>query len=307
MLSGLVRQVDPSQVVAVVNTGDDFSLHGLHISPDLDTVTYTLAGVSNQETGWGRRDESWRVMESLAALGGETWFALGDRDLGTHLYRTARLAEGASLDQVTAELSERWGLGLRILPMSNDPVRTRLTLRHPPPGPSGHHGREVAFQDYFVRLGHSVPVEAVRFQGAEVARPAPGMLDALEAAHTVVICPSNPVVSVGPILAVPGVRDLLARRRHDVVAVSPIVAGAALKGPADRLLAELGLESSVVGVARYYADVAGTLVVDDADADLAHQVETEGLRCMVAPTIMSTPDRADALARLAARLDRPTS
>ncbi len=294
LLSGLVQVTDPAQITAVVNTGDDMVLHGLHISPDIDTVTYTLAGRDNKETGWGLAEESWAVMEELASLGGQAWFRLGDRDLATHLYRTQRLAEGATLSEVTAELASARGVRVRLVPVSNDPVRTRLTLAEPDPaGPA-----EVAFQDYFVRRRHDVAVRHVRFEGAADARPAPGVLEAVARAELIVACPSNPVVSIGPLLAVPGVQAALEARRPDVVAVSPIVAGAALKGPADRLLAELGHESSALGVARLYAPWAGTLVIDEADAALARAVEAEGLRCVVAPTVMSSPAAAAALGKV---------
>jgi len=291
LLAGLVRVVEPESVTAVVNTGDDMVLHGLHISPDLDTVTYTLAGVHNEATGWGIAGESWRVMTSLGELGGQTWFALGDRDLATHLLRTQRLAEGASLSEVTEELRRAFGVGVRLLPMSDDPVRTRLTLAAAE-GPA----REVDFQEYFVRLRHGVPVSAVRFAGADAASPAPHVLEAIADADLVIACPSNPIVSIGPLLAVPGIRDALVARREDVVAVSPIVAGAALKGPADRLLVELGHESSALGVAELYAPWAGTLVVDLADAALAPAVAAAGVRCVVAPTVMADPAKAAALA-----------
>ena len=271
----------------MVNTGDDTEMHGLHVSPDLDTVTYTLAGLNDDERGWGLAGETWAAMDALERLGGDAWFRLGDRDLATHLYRTDRLRQGATLSTVTAEITAALGVGARLLPMSDDPVRTHLTLAG---------GPEVSFQDYFVRRRHSVAVEAVRFSGAEHARPAPGVLDAMARAEVVVVCPSNPIVSVGPVLAVPGVLEALAARRDDVVAVSPIVAGAALKGPADRLLVELGHEATVVGVARLYAPFAATLVVDDADAALAAPVEACGVRCVVAPTVMHTPAHAAALA-----------
>jgi len=291
-LSGLTAVVPPGDVTAIVNTGDDLVLHGLHISPDLDTVTYTLAGAINPETGWGLAGETWSAMEALERYGGETWFRLGDRDLATHMYRTHRLGEGADLATVTAEIARGWGLELRILPMTCDPVATRLTV-------AGE--GEIAFQDYFVRRRHAVPVSGVRFAGVDLAVPGPGVLDAIDDAGTVVIAPSNPIVSIGPVLAVPGVRDRLAARRRSVVAVSPIVAGAALKGPADRLMTELGQDASVVGVARLYRDVAGTLVVDDADGHLAPAVEAEGVRCVVAPTVMSSPEAAAALARVTLR------
>jgi len=273
----MVRVVQPSEVTAVVNTGDDAILHGLHICPDIDTVTYTLAGLGDEERGWGLAGETWRVMEALERLGGETWFRLGDRDLATHLYRTERLGEAASLSDVTSEIARSLGVRARLLPMSDDPVRTLLRLVD---------GPEISFQDYFVRRRHEVAVKSVRFEGAEASKPAPGVIEALQTSEVVVVCPSNPVVSIGPILAVPGISTALSQRRADVVAVSPIVAGAALKGPADRLLAELGHGSSVVAVARLYAQFVGTLVVDEADATLAAEVEAAGPRCVVAPTVM---------------------
>jgi LPPG:FO 2-phospho-L-lactate transferase len=289
LLGGMARVVPKRDITIVVNTGDDTVLHGLHVSPDLDTVTYSLAGVVNPETGWGLAGETWAAMDALERYGGATWFRLGDRDLATHLYRTQRLREGASLSTITSELAASWDIGSRLLPMSDDPVRTHVTLAD---------GVEVEFQDYFVRRRHAVEVQAVRFEGAESARPAPGVIEAIETATTVVVCPSNPIVSIGPILAVPGIEETIASRRADTVAVSPIVAGAAVKGPADRLLTELGHESSVVGVARLYAPLATTLVVDEADAGLADRVEAEGLRCVVAPALMSSPELAAALAKV---------
>ena len=297
-LRGLVAVVDPASVVGVVNTGDDLVLHGLHVSPDLDTVTYALAGVVHPEQGWGRAGETWTVMEALDRFAparppgsgaAATWFRLGDRDLATHLYRTHRLAEGAALSQVAAEVAAAWGVGARLLPMSDGRVETRMEL-------AGE--GEVGFQEYFVHRRHEVAVSGVRYAGAGDARPAPGVLEALAEAATVVICPSNPVVSIGPILALPGVREAVARRRDHVVAVSPIVAGMALRGPADRLLRELGHEASVVGVARLYAPLAATLVVDEADAERAPEVEAEGVRCVVAPAVMHGREEAVALAKV---------
>ena len=287
LLRGLVAVVPPADVVPIVNTADDFMLHGLAISPDLDTVTYTLAGAVNPETGWGRVDESWRVMDELERFGGDTWFRLGDTDLATHLYRTQRRSEGAPLSLITAEIAAAWKLATVPVPMSDDPVATRLTVD----------GTEIGFQDYFVARRHAVAVEAVRFAGSDTAAPAPGVLEALAEADRVVICPSNPIVSVGPILAVPGIEPALAARRDHTIAVSPLVAGAALKGPADRLMSELGHEPSVVGVARLYAPLAATLVIDEADAALAPQVEAEGVRCVVAPTVMYGEAETVALAR----------
>jgi len=296
-LAGLVQVVDPSKVAAIVNTADDTVLHGLSISPDLDTVTYTLAGAIDPERGWGLAGETWTAMGALArytphrpagSTAGGTWFNLGDQDLATHLYRTARLAEGAPLSQVTREIAAAWGLGVRLLPMADQPVRTVLRVEGE---------GDLAFQEYFVGRRHDVAVEAVRFDGIEAARPAPGVLESLAGASVIAIAPSNPIVSIGPILAVPGIREVLVERRDAVVAVSPIVGGKALKGPADRLLVELGSEASVAGVARAYADVCGTLVIDEVDAELAPSVEAAGVACIVAPTVMSRPGVAASLAR----------
>jgi len=289
LLAGMQQVVDPAEIVAIVNTGDDTELHGLYISPDLDTITYTLSGAVNPVTGWGLTGDSFRAMEALERFGGATWFRLGDLDLATHLYRTGRLQEGATLSQVTAEIAAAFGLGLRLAPMSDDPVRTRLLLLD---------GEEVAFQEYFVKLRHSVPVAGVRFAGAELSAPAPGVLAALEDADAIVVAPSNPIVSIGPILAVPGISGLLQARRASVVAVSPNIAGAALKGPADRLLVELGEKATAAGVARHLAHFVGTLVIDDADGDLVPEVQAAGLRCVVAPTVMKTPELAAALCRV---------
>jgi len=288
LLGGLVQVIPPAELTAVVNTGDDVVLHGLHVSPDLDTITYTLAGQVNPETGWGLVGESWQAMEVLGRYGGVTWFNLGDRDLGTHLYRTHRLGQGATLTEVTAEIARGWGLELRLLPMSDDPLRTMVTVVDE---------GEIGFQDYFVRRRHSVEATALRFEGAEAARPTEAVLAAMADADRVVIAPSNPLVSIGPILAVPGLEDALRARREDTVAVSPIIAGATVKGPADRLLAELGHEPSVVGVARLYAPLARALVIDEADAGLAGAVAAEGIEPVVAPTLMTGPPEAAALAR----------
>ena len=287
MLAGLIGAVPPDQISAVVNTGDDLELHGLRISPDLDTVTYTLAGAVNSDTGWGLAGESWRTMEALERYGGQTWFRLGDLDLATHLHRTQRLAEGAGLAEITAEIAAAWGVGVRLLPMSEDPVRTVLTVEGE---------GELSFQQYFVARRHDVTVEGVRFTGADAAAPGPGVLDAIATADAVVVCPSNPIVSIGPILAVPGIADAVRARRERTVAVSPIVAGTALKGPADRLMRELGHDASVIGVARIYAPLAAALVIDDADADLAPAVEEQGIRAVVAQSVMSSPEVARRLA-----------
>jgi LPPG:FO 2-phospho-L-lactate transferase len=291
LLPRMVRAVPPASVTAVVNTGDDMVLHGLAISPDVDTVTYTVAGAIDPERGWGLRDETWQAMATLERYGGATWFGLGDRDLGTHLYRTQRQAEGAPLSTVTGEIARAWGLELTVLPVTDDPLRTMITLADT--------GEEIGFQDYFVARRHAVPVMGVRVAGAPEARPAPGVLDAIAGAGTVVVAPSNPIVSIGPVLAVPGVQEAVEARRDTVVAISPLVGGRALKGPADRLLRELGHEKSVVGVARLYAPFTGTLVIDEADADRADEVRAEGLRCVVTDTIMRDPAAAAALSAVA--------
>jgi len=289
-LRGLVDVLDPQRVVAVVNTGDDAVLHGLHVSPDLDTVTYTLAGAISRERGWGLEGETWTAMEALSRYPSRlAWFGLGDRDLATHLFRTQRLGDGAPLSTVIAEIVAAWGVDVSVLPVTDDRLETLMDTEDE---------GEIGFQDYFVRRRHSVAVRGVRIRGADVARPAPGVLDALDDAEIVVICPSNPIVSIEPVLAVPGVRQAVIARRESVVAVSPIVAGAALKGPADRLLAELGHEVSVVGVARLYAPLAAALVVDEADAALAPAVEAAGMRCVVTAAVMRGPAEAAALARV---------
>lgn len=295
-LRGLVASTPPADITAIVNTGDDTELHGLSISPDVDTIVYTLGGAIDPDRGWGLAGETWNAMEALGRYAGvrppgsaaaPTWFNLGDRDLATHFYRTARLSEGATPTEVTAELARAWGVPISVLPMSDDRFRTLVTL--------ADSGEEVSFQDYFVRLRHSTPVAGVRFEheGAALTGAA---RSALSHAEVVVVAPSNPLVSIGPIRALPEVDDLLVARRERVVAVSPIVAGAALKGPADRMLAELGLEPSVVGVARLYAPIAATLVIDPADGHLADEVEATGMRCLVTPSVMATPDLARQLA-----------
>jgi LPPG:FO 2-phospho-L-lactate transferase len=295
-LRGLQGVVSPRDIAAVINTGDDTELHGLNISPDLDTITYTLAGAIDPERGWGLAGETWAAMEALgryaaakpsssAAAG--TWFNLGDRDLATHLYRTARLREGANLTEVTDEIARSWQLELAMLPMTDQRFRTFVTRADT--------GEELSFQDYFVRLRHDVPVAEVRF-AHDSAQLTVSARDALLDSDVVVIAPSNPLVSIGPIRELEGVDDLLTARRPSVVAVSPIVGGAALKGPADRMMSELGFERSVIGVARLYASIADVLVIDPADEHLAGGVERAGMRCLVHPSVMSTHRIAESLA-----------
>lgn len=295
-LEGLVRIVPAEDIVVVGNTGDDAVIHGLHVSPDLDTVTYALAGASNPETGWGIAGDTFRAMDVLDRYRAATWFRLGDSDLATHLYRTERLASGATLTEVTAEITRAWGLGIRLLPMSDDRVRTVITLKT---------GEVVEFQEYFVHRRHCEPVRSVEFRGAADAHPAPGVVDALERADVVFLAPSNPVLSLGPILSLRGIFDGLQKRRARVVAISPIVAGRALKGPADHLLDELGHESSARGVARLLAPVAGCFVLDVADAHLKSATSEGGMRVLVAETVMSTPEVAAELARRALDFAEP--
>jgi LPPG:FO 2-phospho-L-lactate transferase len=290
-LAGLVRVVPPTEVTAVVNTADDEEFHGLHVAPDLDSVTYTLAGASDPVQGWGLAGETFATLDALGRYDDTTWFRLGDRDLATHLYRTRRLAEGAALSTVTSEITRAWDLAVRLIPMTDDRVRTRITV-----AATDGTDAELAMQEWFVRERCAPPVRSVRFEGAETARPAPGVLEALRTATTIVICPSNPVISVGPILAVPGIRDVLRERRDRVVAVSPIVSGAPVKGPADRLMAPLGIDVSCVGVAATYAEICGTLVIDAADGDRAAEVEALGVRAVVTDTMMRSPVVAAALA-----------
>ena len=300
-LAALARVADPAGTVGIVNTGDDTVLHGLAISPDLDTVTYTLADAIDPDRGWGLSNESWRAMEALQryadvrpsrSTAAPTWFNLGDRDLATHFYRTARLAEGATLTEVTAEICAAWHVRQRLVPMSDQPVSTVVTLAD---------GSDVSFQEYFVKLRHGVPVTAVRFAGAAEASLAPGLDEVLQAADCIVIAPSNPIVSIGPIRALAEVDPILAGRRSSVVAISPIVGGVALKGPADRMLNELGHESSVVGVARLYAPIAATLVIDPIDAHLAAAVEEAGMRAVITPSVMSSLEIGSELALVSLR------
>jgi LPPG:FO 2-phospho-L-lactate transferase len=295
-LRGLVQVVAPDDVTVVVNTGDDDWFYGLLVCPDLDTVTYTLAGAENPETGWGLDGETFATLGALERYGGSdalpTWFRLGDRDLATHLYRRERLRAGAPLSTIAAEIAAAWGVRSRLVPMTDDRVSTRIDVRA-----AGGSVTELRMQEWFVRDRAEPPVAAVRFEGAAGAVPAPGVLDALDAADTVIVCPSNPVISIGPVLAVPGVREALRRRRDRVVGVSPIIAGAPVKGPADRLMGPLGMEVSCVGVARAYRDFCSALVIDAGDAGRAAEVEALGVRAVVADTLMRDARVAAALAR----------
>ena len=288
LLTGLQRVVAPEEITAIANVGDDLELHGLHVSPDLDTITYTTSGAVSTERGWGLEGETWQAMEMVGRYGGVDWFGLGDRDLGTHLYRTHRMSQGASLSEVTAEIVAAWDLAFRLLPVTDDRLRTMVNVIDE---------GEITFQEYFVRRQHDVEVTAVRFDGAEQSSPAPGVIEAINDAERIVIAPSNPVVSIDPVLAVPGVREAIAARRDQVIAVSPIIGGKALKGPADRLLVELGREASSVAVAQWYRDLVGTLIIDNIDAELSAAVADTGVEPVVLNTIMSEPSITDELAR----------
>jgi LPPG:FO 2-phospho-L-lactate transferase len=294
LLRGLVRVVPPEALTVIVNTGDDITMHGLHVSPDLDSVTYWLGDVFDRERGWGRRDETFRATEELRSFDPEqAWFNLGDLDLATHLFRTNLMAAGETLTSATAAVARRFGVVPRILPMSDDPVTTRISVV------ADGEELDLHFQEYWVRRGGRDEVKAVRYEGAERSRPAPGVLEALTAADAIVLCPSNPVASLGPILAVPGIRDTVGARRAYVVGVSGIVAGAPLAGMADRLMPAAGAEVTAAGAAEYYRGLLGAWVVDDADRALIPRIEATGLRVGATDSIMTDDAKAEALARFA--------
>ena len=286
-LEGLAAILPPEQFTVIVNTGDDAEFHGLHVSPDIDTIMYTLAGVVNRETGWGIGGDTFHALEALKKLGAETWFRLGDQDLATQLYRTRRLREGAPLGDVTSELCQRYGVRCRILPMSNDPAPTRLRTS----------AGELSFQEYFVKLRQQPEVLEVDLSAAEDSQPAPGVIEAIINAQGVIVAPSNPMISIGPILAVPGIRDALRNTPAPVAAISPIIGGKALKGPADRMMQSLGLGASAVSVAELYRDFLDVFVLDEQDAALQPEVERNGMKVIVTQTIMSSAHAKQSLAR----------
>jgi LPPG:FO 2-phospho-L-lactate transferase len=285
LADGLARLLG-DRLAVVVNTGDDFEHLGLHVSPDLDTVMYTLAGIANSQTGWGIAGESWNFMDQIARIGGPTWFRLGDNDLATHAVRTQRLRAGHTLTAITAELCRGLHVAAAVIPMSDDPVRTVVAT------PDG----ELPFQDYFVRLACAVPVTGLRYDGAASAKPSPA-LSKLEDPAAIVICPSNPYLSVDPILAIPGLRTWMKAQRVPIVAVSPIVGGAAIKGPAAKVMQELGVAATAAAVARHYAGLIDGIVIDEVDAALRGEIEAAGIAVRIAPAVMRSSDDRLALAR----------
>jgi len=287
LLRGLGRVIDLRDLTVIVNTGDDAEIWGLHVSPDLDTVCYTLGGVIDERKGWGLTDETFHALDQIARFGEPVWFNLGDRDLATHLHRTRLLREGRTLTQITRGIAQALGVTATVLPMSDQPVRTRIL------GPDGW----LAFQEYFVREKAQVEVRGVNYAGAPVARPAPGVLDALRTADAVLVCPSNPITSIGPILAVPGLVAALRATDATVAAVSPIVGDDAVSGPAGRLMAAAGLPVSATGVARAYGGWLDVLVFDEQDRALAPEIRDAGALPVAAPTMMSSREAEAALAR----------
>jgi len=286
-LRGLVRATDPKGVTVIGNVGDDVEVLGLHVSPDLDSILYALAGLADEERGWGRADETWNAFEESRRFGGEDWFMLGDRDLGLHLVRTQALAQGEPLSAVTARLAAAAGVEASLLPATDDRLRTWIDT------PAG----SFPFQEWFVARRHRDDVDVVRFEGSDAATPAPGVIEAIEAAELIVICPSNPFISIWPILAVDEIRAAIERRRVPSVAVSPLVGGRAIKGPADRMMERLAGGTDPGRVATCYAGVVDVLVFDEADALLAQRVESEGVRASVTQTLMRDEAAATALAQ----------
>lgn len=286
-LRGLVRVIDPARLTVIVNTGDDEEFFGLAVSPDLDTITYTLAGAVDASKGWGLPDETFRCLNALGRYYPENWFGLGDADLATHLFRTQQLRQGKSLSEVTAAIARSWNIEATILPMSNNPVRT---IVHTEAG-------ALPFQEYFVKGRGEGTVSNVELRGIETASPAPGVCEAIRSAHLVIFPPSNPIVSIGPILALPGVRSALRETKASIVAISPLVAGKPIKGPADRLLSGLGINVSAVGVAGLYQNFLDTFVIDTQDQQQKSRLEELGVSVIVTDTIMSDMEKSVALAR----------
>ena len=294
-LQGLVRVVEPGDITAIVNTGDDIELHGLYISPDVDIVLYTLAGIVDEQKGWGIKGDTFYCLEMLGRYGLETWFKLGDKDLATHIYRTMLLRAGCTLSQATEAIRKALGVEVRVIPMSDQPVRTIIITDKGP----------MHFQEYLVKRGARDAVLGVRFEGVEAAEPAPGVLEAIKGAEGIIICPSNPIVSIGTILALRGVREALREVEVQIVAISPIVGGAPVKGPADKLMRGLGIEVSAYGVASLYKDFLDYIIIDEVDRGLRERIEQElSIRVVVANTLMKTLEDKVRLAKLAVGLIR---
>jgi LPPG:FO 2-phospho-L-lactate transferase len=291
-LRGLARTAGQQRLRIIVNTGDDEDFYGLHVSPDLDTVVYTLAGVANRTAGWGLEGETFKTLGALARFYGQPWFNLGDRDLATHLFRTERLRAGHRLSRVTAEIARRFGVRARVMPMSDERVRTFVKLRGLTAMP---------FQEYFVQRRARGMVERIDLRGVARARPLAAALEAIRRSTVVIVAPSNPFVSIGPILALHGMREAMRRVRARVVAISPIVAGKAVRGPAARMMRSMGYEASALGVARLYRDVCATFVLDEKDRHIAAAVERLGMRAVVTDTIMADETRSARLADVVLR------
>jgi LPPG:FO 2-phospho-L-lactate transferase len=287
LLLGLHDVMDPRDLTVIVNTGDDITLHGLKISPDLDIVTYTLAGIVDEAKGWGYRGDTFHALKRLVAFGRINWFNLGDRDLATHIHRSAMLAEGKSLSDAAEAIRLALGVKPRILPMCDQRVPTMIDTAE----------GELHFQEYLVKRRAEPVVRGIRFDGVDKARPAKGVLEAIRDADRILICPSNPLISIGPILAVAGIREALRARKEGVIAVCPIVGGKSLKGPSDKMLAELGYEPSAIGVAKLYTDFTGTFVIDPADKTQAEAIRKLGMKVEVVPTVMKTRTQKRKLAR----------
>jgi LPPG:FO 2-phospho-L-lactate transferase len=290
LLRGLVQVVPLDDLLIVGNTGDDFELYGLHISPDLDIIMYTLAGIVDEAKGYGVAGDTFHFLDMLKRLGFETWFGLGDRDLAVHVVRTDMLGRGMALSQATAELCRILHMKAKLVPMSDDPVRTKVLTGQ----------LRLDFQEYFVKRGTKDVVSGVVYEGCEKAKPAPGVLEAIERAELIVICPSNPVLSVSPMLSIPGFRDGLRRSNAYVVGVSPIVGGKALKGPADKVMASLGFEASAYGVAKFYEDFLDHLIIDNADEQHRTRIETLGVKVSVTDTVMRSVEDSVRLAKVVA-------
>jgi len=287
LLLGLYEVMDPRDLTIIVNTGDDIVLHGLKISPDLDIVTYTLAGIVDSAKGWGFRGETFNALKRLALYGRANWFNLGDRDLATHIHRTAMLAEGKTLSRAADSIRIALGVKSRILPMSDDSVPTIIDSNEGP----------LHFQEYLVKRRAEPIVQGIRFAGVESARPAPGVLEAIATADRIIICPSNPLISIGPILAVPHVREQLRTHKQKVFAICPIVGGKSLKGPSDKMLAQLGHEPTALGAAKLYADFTDTFIIDPADKSQSAAISALGLKVTILPTVMKTRAQKRNLAR----------